>query len=144
MPEWMTHIIIGYLIAEGLRVDKKSLVLLGALIPDLITKFIMVFRYFIPLPTLSPLIVFHIPIGSLLLAVAISPLFREKNATYLLSVGVLSHLLLDTTLKFSGVMYLWPLSWKSYALNIFWTESAYPLMISLILLSVYLIAVRRR
>ena len=46
MPDLMSHLLIGLILAELLNTKKKSLVVLGALMPDLISKIHLVYFYF--------------------------------------------------------------------------------------------------
>ena len=43
MPDLMSHLLIGLIIAELFNVKKKSLVLLGTLVPDLLPKINMIY-----------------------------------------------------------------------------------------------------
>jgi len=75
MPDWMSHLIIGLILAELFNVRKKSLVVLGAFMPDLIAKLDLVLFYF-NIKTFASFSYFHTPLMCFLISILIAPLFR--------------------------------------------------------------------
>ncbi|MEE9594466.1 MAG: metal-dependent hydrolase [Candidatus Hydrothermarchaeales archaeon] len=140
MPDWVTHVIIAFFVAKALRFDKPSLVMLGGLLPDLVTKSGMILRYYLPSTTVDSLEAFHTPVGSILICLSIAPFFKEKyNKTALyLGIGSMSHLFLDSLQRYSGVMFFWPFSWAQYSSSLFWSEDLRPLVISLVFVAFYI------
>jgi len=122
MPDWISHLLLGWVISELFNVRKKSLVLLGSILPDIIIK-AYTLSVFVPIRfdgfywILYPL---HTVAGVFLLSILASSLFvySKKNAFICILVGALSHLILDLTTKpllynIQGLV-LFPLSWKAY------------------------------
>ncbi len=138
MPDLMTHLIIGLILAELFSIRKKSLILLGAIAPDILSKIPLIFFYLgISLPI--SFIPFHTPFMWFLLSILIAPLFRyDKLKTILLiNIGSMSHFLFDLTMKHFTVVgsrLFFPFSNINYTLNWIWPEqSIYILIGSLIL-----------
>ena len=74
MPDLITHIIVGLILAKLLRVKKKSLVLLGAILPDMIYKLSLLGLFFdIPENVfIFGLLPLHSPIGLIITTILIS------------------------------------------------------------------------
>ncbi|MBW2976269.1 hypothetical protein KY347_02375 [Candidatus Woesearchaeota archaeon] len=136
MPDLMSHLIIGLLLAEVFNIRKKSLIVLGALAPDILSKIPLIFFYF---GTASPVsfVPFHTPFMWLLLSILLAPLFRyDKLKTVLFfNIGSISHFLSDLTMKhfdIVGTRLFFPFSNANYTLNWIWPEqSIYILIVSL-------------
>lgn len=133
MPDWMSHILIGLILCEIFNIRKKSLVLLGALMPDLISKFFLLsfysgFSFGIGLDS------FHTPIVTFLLAVFIAPLFRydRLKTTLLITLGLATHFLSDLTIRHftSGMRLLFPLSMVPHRLDWIWPEQSIYVLIA--------------
>lgn len=131
MPEWGTHVIVGLLLAEIFKVKKKSVVLVGAILPDIFVKLTLM-RLFIPIPNLdySMLGAFHVPFVFFLSSLLLAPLFHERYASIVLwlNLGAASHFLTDALLRHlaeGGVRLLYPLSLDYYTLSLFWPEQSY-------------------
>ena len=136
MPDWMSHILVGLIIAEAFNIRKKSLVLLGALLPDVLSKLFLLFFYFDFFNNLS-VRSFHSPIMVFLLAILLAPIFKYNRlkTVILVSVGALSHFLADLTMRHfnSGIRLLFPFSMETYSLGLLWPdESIYFLLGALI------------
>ena len=128
MPEWVTHALLGLLVAEIFSVRKKSIVVLGALLPDMIIKLTLL-RLFIPIPNFDYAILgaFHTPFPLLLFTILISPLFRYDHLTIIawLNLGALTHFLSDALLRHlgsGGVRLLYPFTAKYYTLGLIWPD----------------------
>lgn len=142
MPDWLSHMLIGLILAELFRVKKKSVVMLGAILPDLVVK-ISLIGLFIHLPAWFRYFVIHshVPVICILMTLFIALVFRYDQVRILLwmNLGVLSHFISDLTMKhFTGGMLLFfPFTIKEYSLNLFWAD--YSLILVLPLLAVYLV-----
>ncbi len=141
MPDWITHAVAAYFMAYGLKAEKKSLVVLGGLLPDLLTKFTVFFRYVLPPDELVGFDIFHTPLVTLLVAVTIAPLFAYdfRKSVALISAGIASHFLLDSLQGPIGTMFLWPFSWKPYTLGVIWSENPAPLALTLLIVGIIII-----
>ena len=142
MPDWISHVLIGLIICEIFRIKPKSLVLLGALLPDIILK-VELIHNFIPIGDnlfwlFMPL---HTPIGNLLVTFLLLPVFNynKKKTFFLITIGWISHLLSDMMTKhfIIGQFLLFPLSWKTSGFGMVWPEEFYLILIPLLV--VYLI-----
>ena len=86
MPDWLSHILIGLIIAELLNINKKGLIVLGSLLPDFFAKFYLL-SFFFPVPDSLLFIskLYHSPIIGLVLPALIVPLFNyDWKKTYFL------------------------------------------------------------
>ncbi|MDI6655375.1 MAG: hypothetical protein QME59_05755 [Candidatus Hydrothermarchaeota archaeon] len=134
MPDWVSHVLIGLIICELFNVKKKSLVLLGALLPDLI-RYTYLPAAFLNLPpsTINYMdwfvVVAHLPVGIFLLTLFVSSFFsyNYKRTASLISAGWISHLSADFTTKHfnGGYSFLFPYSFQKYELDLLWTEQYY-------------------
>lgn len=131
MPEWATHALLGLVIAEIFGVRKKSIVVLGALLPDIFAKLVLL-RLFLPIPNLDYSILGsgHTPFVFFLFSILICPLFRYDYLKIILwlNLGALTHLLADATLHHisdGGVRLLYPLTTKTYTLSLIWPDDTY-------------------
>ena len=136
MPDWMSHLIIGLILADLFNIRKKSLVILGALTPDLLAKSYLIYLH---LGMHSPfsLTLLHAPFMIFLLSILIAPLFKyDKLKTILFfNIGAMSHFLADLTMKHftvQGTRLFYPFTSKNFTLNLIWPEqSIYILIVSL-------------
>lgn len=138
MPDWMSHLIIGLILAEAFNIRKKSLVVLGALAPDILSKMQLIYFYLGISPPIS-FISFHTPLMWFLLSILIAPLFKydRLKTILLINIGALSHFLSDLTIKHFAVIgtrLFFPFSNSNYTLNLIWPEqSVYILIASLVI-----------
>lgn len=136
MPDLLSHLIIGLILAEVFNIKKKSLVVLGALLPDLFAKFDLIFFY-TGIEKIFTFASFHTPIMFFLLSILIAVLFRYSRLKTILflNIGSMSHFLSDLTIKHfsgAGIRIFFPFSMKNYSLSLIWPEqSIYVLVISL-------------
>lgn len=138
MPEWLTHALLGLVVAEIFGIRKKSIVILGALLPDILVKLVLL-RLFLPIPNIDYSILGsgHTPFVFLLFSILICPLFHYDYLKIImwLNVGALSHFLADATLHHifdGGVRLFYPLTTKMYTLSLIWPNDTYWLAIFLI------------
>ena len=103
MPDLITHVLIGLIICELFNIRRKSLVILGSVLPDLVLK-LSLLGFFIDIPMKEIkwlLIPFHTPIGLILVATIIILFFRGDYILNFLfiSLGWALHLAADLTNK---------------------------------------------
>lgn len=140
MPDLISHAIIGFLICELLNLRPKSLVVLGAVMPDLLLKWELLHTIF-PIGDrlywfLMPL---HTPVGLLLATFIIIHFFNySKGKTFLLiTSGWLSHILSDLIFNkhfYDGNFLLFPFSWVSFEIGMVWAEEFYLVLIPLLII----------
>lgn len=128
MPNLFVHIIVALAVSELLSVKQKSILLLGAILPDVRVFVYPIIALVWGLPAAEA---FIIPIdsfvGALLLASFLSSLFSGKKQGkifVLLALGVLIHFLLDAMMfPFSGIehyLLLFPFSWSVVGVSLSW------------------------
>lgn len=115
MPDWISHILFGLIICHLFNIKRKSLVVLGAILPDLIGKIKMLNYLFPGSPDwIIPLSnVWHTPLPSIISALIIALFFNYPylESAILLILGDISHFLSDGTAKsflFDGYL---PILW---------------------------------
>ncbi len=134
MPDWLTHIVIALVFAEIFSVRKKSVVLLGAVLPDVLVKLTLL-ELFIPIPNWNYtfLSAFHVPLVLFLVILLLAPLFRYKYSAIVgwLSLGALTHFASDALLRHfqGGVALFYPFSLDKYSLNWVWPDQSYFILI---------------
>ena len=148
MPDWFTHVLIGLIIAETFNVRKKSLILIGTILPDVLPNLVLL-RLFIPIPNISysALKAFHTPFVIFIVILLVAPIFkyRYKKVVLLLGIGALSHLLADAALTHfaGGVRLLYPFSMEKYSWNIFWPNESFIIMIPLLFIYITIAMYRK-
>ena len=141
MPDLMTHLIFGLILAELFGIRKKSLVVIGALLPDLIAKMDLVIFY-LGIERFISFTLFHTPAMVFLLSILIARLFRYSKfkTVILINLGSLSHFLIDLTMKHFtpvGTRLFFPLTSKNYYVGLIWPEqSIYLLLVSILLYAI--------
>lgn len=136
MPDWITHIAVAYLITLLFGIRRyRSLVLFGALIPDISKSFIPFLilgfddgnlnNFFAP---------FHTVFGVLLTSALTSTFFKLqwRRACFLILIGAGSHLLLDILVWPYGskIWSFWPLLTIQGEVGFIWPDSILPAVIS--------------
>lgn len=145
MPDWVSHILFALIIVEVFSLNHKSLVVVGAVLPDMLLKLVHLRIFFSGIPAEELYRLFfplHTILGCLLVAIIIAPLFKEKMKVVvsLLMVGVVSHILLDGLAKVhilnvQGFL-LYPLKSINWSLNVVRMENFFIPMIVLALVFV--------
>lgn len=149
MPDWISHILFAIILIEIFSIKRKSLVILGALLPDMIIKFellsliLPIDKYFIN----SFLLPFHTPIGMFLFTILLVPFFNfDHYKTYLsLFIGWSSHLMLDTTNKHMIIgenQLFFPFSWKNFEFSLFWPNQYYYIILILIFVLIAILLIK--
>ena len=137
MPDWLTHVVIGLVIIEIFSIKKKSLILLGTILPDILPK-IALLKMFIHLPVkLTFFKSFHTPFIMFLGILIIAPIFRYnyKKVVLLLSTGALTHFITDAMLKsfIGGMNLFYPFSLGQFRINLIWPEKSYLILLPTLL-----------
>ncbi|MFQ6051954.1 MAG: hypothetical protein ACE5K4_09705 [Candidatus Hydrothermarchaeota archaeon] len=132
MPDWVTHICFGYLIACLMNARVRP-VILGSVLPDL-SKLFMIFTHFLDhFKVLNFFLPFHTIFGSLLSGALISSFFKHWKETYLMIIiGLLSHFALDSLLYPFGNLneFFYPLfTFETH--GFIWSDSYLPAMVSI-------------
>ncbi|MDP6547557.1 MAG: metal-dependent hydrolase [Candidatus Woesearchaeota archaeon] len=139
MPDWLSHILIGLILSEALGIKKKSLVVLGSLLPDFIVKFYL-FSYFIHIPPyiLNFTSTFHTIFMGFIITAFIAPLFvYDIKKTYLyLNLGYATHIIFDSMTRhfIGGEMLLFPFTDKMFSFGVFWANEYYYVLIPAIII----------
>jgi membrane-bound metal-dependent hydrolase YbcI (DUF457 family) len=142
MPDWITHLSFGWLVGRSCLKNNLSLVLLGAILPDLFTKWVLIFNRFWEPDLVNSLAISHKPVGAFLLVLLLSMLFKDEvEARKLLLLGVLTHFFLDSFMV-GGVELFWPIFTYKIGLRIFWQEDVFPFIFLNSIVLVYIIILK--
>ncbi len=149
MPDWMVHVAVAWTLCRILRFKYPQfnpantvLVMVGSIFPDAIK--ISILSDLMGYDLWNYIYVFHLPLGTFILAGIASLFFREKKTAFLfLSLGIVTHYALDLLLIQVGYgMYLfYPVSWMGFALNLVPSDDYYITIVALVMaLVVYLVS----
>ena len=145
MPDLVTHVVIALVLIELFQVQRRSLVLLGAILPDVFTKLVLL-RLFIPLPHIDygVLSAFHVPFIFFLFALVLAPLFRSPywKVVGALTLGGLSHIFADAFLRHfgaGGIKLFFPLLSRGYTLSLIWPDESFLLLFPGVLIYLFLL-----
>jgi len=133
MPDWLSHIIIGLLVAEVFNIDKKGLVVLGSLLPDFVVK-INLLPVFLHINDnlLFVTRLYHSPVMGLIIPAIIAPLFKyDWRRTYIyIMLGFMLHLFADSFTRhyYDGIL-LYPISNGFFSFNVLWPEQYWIILI---------------
>ncbi len=134
MPEWLTHVLFAWLLFELIslkfKLKKKYLavILIGAILPDIEKVFAFFFsdNLIASYPSLQFISAHGIMHTSMILlfGIFIASFWKKdfKISASFVSIGILSHLFLDTMSTGTGIMWLWPLSWERFGLSLYWSD----------------------
>lgn len=140
MPDWMSHLLIGLIISELFNIKKKSLVLLGALAPDLLPKIHLLYIH-LNLPSIVSFTPIHTPFMVFLISVLIAPIFRYNRfkTILLFNIGALSHFVSDLSMKhfvIVGTRLFYPITNKNFTLNLIWPDQSIFILFSALIIYV--------
>ncbi len=149
MPDLVTHFASAYILKIPDRWARFRIPFyLGALLPDLISR-----PWIILYPPSSFLVYsLHTPLMTAIVCLIIAQFFEDNIRSQVrvnLLLGVALHYSLDIFQKYLTVGYHWlfPFSWKSFGLDLFWPEDSVrfvPLWIGLILITEAVLQYRKR
>jgi len=148
LPDLITHTAVAYLASRPRSFARyRAVFYLGTILPDLISR---------PLYIIKPeLFVYaaaiHTPVFLIVSCLLLAELFAEKlrsGVRLFLLAGVGLHLCLDLLQRHvaSGYFWLFPFSWQSFEVGLFWPEtplSLAPLWIGSVLLTEVIIRLRK-
>ncbi len=149
MPDLVTHTAAAYFLSRSRRFEQvRALFYLGALLPDLLAR---------PIYILFPKLFFftvaiHTPAFMIIVTLLFSEFFPGKSrsaaATWLFA-GIMLHFMLDFFQRhlLTGYYWLFPFSWRSFELPLFWPETPVrfiPLWIALIAATEAALFLRKR
>jgi LexA-binding, inner membrane-associated putative hydrolase len=148
MPDWIVHITVAWILCRLLSFkypqfdpNNTILVMIGSVLPDAV-KVGLLFDL-LGHDWWNYISALHLPLGTLILAGLLSLLFQEKKAAFLfLSLGILTHFLLDLLLiqPGDGIYLFYPISWLGFHLDLVPTTDYNITIIALaIALLVYLV-----
>ncbi|MFH1052977.1 MAG: hypothetical protein V1740_01035 [Candidatus Woesearchaeota archaeon] len=125
MPDWISHLMLGLILAKVFRVKKKSLVLLGAILPDILFQFYHLSLFFkIPENTEWLLVGFHQPFAMIILSLVIPFFFKHGyiKSFFMLTIGWIGHVVIDiiNVASFNHGMILLPFSWTVVSFGSFY------------------------
>jgi membrane-bound metal-dependent hydrolase YbcI (DUF457 family) len=126
VPDLTTHLAFTHLASRPLRLGSARLPLyVGALLPDLLTRPL----YILYPPAYFVVYSLHTPLAMLIVVLLLAELCAEEIRAKVgagLFAGVTLHFALDLMQKQMGSGYYWlfPFSWKSFDLGLFWPEES--------------------
>ncbi len=131
VPDWISHILIGYIAINLLGIKNRKLVYIGVLLPDVFKVYIPISQIFgieseIILNVFAPL---HTVLGVLLTGLFVSSFFGEWRRAYaLVLLGAFSHFAADSLLYpwGSDAIIFYPLWIGDPGTGIFWSGSVLP------------------
>jgi|Deesub1362A_J573_1020465.scaffolds.fasta_scaffold00098_104 hypothetical protein len=147
MPDWVSHLLLGYFVATLLGIKNKKPVYIGVLLPD-------AFKIFIPLMTLLEInntilmnffAPYHTVVGVFLSGIIVASFFENLKTAYMgVILGAFTHLVADSFLYPWGtnIWFLWPLWQGDPGTGILWSDSFTPLFITS-LLSIFAFTYRK-
>jgi len=149
VPDWVVHLAVAWSVCRILSFRYPQfnpantvLVMVGSIFPDAIK--ISILTELVGYDVWDYIYVFHLPVGTFILAGIAALLFREKKSAFLfLSMGIITHYLLDLLLiqVGYGMALFYPLSWTRFTLNLVPNDDYYITIMALfIALIVYLVS----
>jgi len=126
MPDWVVHLGFAYIMARLIKLRDLKLFFLGSILPD-IGRLALYFTDFAHLNSISSssyVAVFHTPFMAALVASVISTFSENfKKCWVLIFLGAIFHLALDLTQYRigNGVLLFYPVSFKQFYFNLFWS-----------------------
>ena len=133
MPDWISHILIGLIVAELFGIKKKGLVVLGSLLPDFVVKINLLSAFFhINDNILFVTRLYHSPLMGIIIPALVTPLFKyDLKKTYLyITLGFMLHLFADSfTRHYNDGILLYPFSYGFFSFIIFWPEQYWIILV---------------
>lgn len=129
MPDWISHILVALIIGQLFSIRKKSLLVLGAILPDILGKSKLLNLFFDDIPFIVTMIsgYGHMVFPSLLVAMFIALFFIYPyfKTFLIIAIGDISHFLADGTSK--------SFTYNGY-LPVLWHDQYYIFLISALLI----------
>ncbi len=126
MPDWVVHLGFAYIMARLIKLRDLKLFFLGSILPDIgrVALYFTDLAHLNPISSSSYVAVFHTPFMVALVASVISSFSKNfKKCWVLIFLGAIFHLALDLTQYRigNGVLLFYPISFKQFYLNLFWS-----------------------
>jgi hypothetical protein len=130
MPDLITHSALHYALSRSQRFDRFRIIFyVGTVLPDILSRPIYIINPFLYPYTVA----IHTPVFMVLFCFLMAEFFvisiRKPVRLYLLA-GVFLHFGLDFFQRHieSGYLWLFPFSWQTFEIGLFWPET--PLMLT--------------
>ncbi len=137
MPDLLSHLLVGLILCEFLKVKRKSLLLIGSLLPDLLGKlYVIGFVTKIPYNLSDITYYFHTPLMCTLAILLIIPLFKGKNVFFSFFIGAMMHFGFDIFQQhfIGGTLLGVPFFYRLYRFNLIWPGEYYYFLIPLFII----------
>jgi len=126
MPDWVVHLGFAYIMARLIKLRDLKLFFLGSILPDIgrVALYFTDFAHLNPISSSSYVAVFHTPFMAALVASVISTFSKNfRKCWVLIFLGAIFHLALDLTQYRigNGVLLFYPISFKQFYFNLFWS-----------------------
>ncbi len=149
MPDLVTHTAAAYFLSRHRTFARfRALFYLGTILPDILARPVHIlmpslYTYSVAIHTPLFMVLFTLLFGELL-----HPSIKRSGMLYL-SAGILLHFILDLFQKHLATGYFWlfPFSWSSFEIGLFWPEvpvSLIPLWCALVLITEFILWKKRR
>ncbi len=144
MPDWVVHLGFAYIMARLIKLRDLKLFFLGSILPDIgrVALYFTDFAHLNPISSSSYVAVFHTPFMAALVALVISSFSKNfKKCWVLIFLGAIFHLALDLTQYRigNGVLLFYPISFKQFYLNLFWSGDNVSLLLRALSIGVLVI-----
>jgi len=144
MPDWIVHLGFAYSMARLIKLRDLKLFFLGSILPDIgrVALYFTDFAHLNPISSSSYVAVFHTPFMAALVALVISSFSENfKKCWVLIFLGAIFHLALDLTQYRigNGVLLFYPISFKQFYLNLFWSGDNVSLLLRALSIGVLVI-----
>jgi hypothetical protein len=144
MPDWVVHLGFAYIMARLIKLRDLKLFFLGSILPDIgrVALYFANFAHLNPISSSSYVAVFHTPFMAALVASVISSFSKNfKKCWILIFLGAIFHLALDLTQYRigNGVLLFYPISFKQFYFNLFWSGDNVSLLLRALSIGVLVI-----
>ncbi|MCK4617868.1 metal-dependent hydrolase, partial [Candidatus Aerophobetes bacterium] len=144
MPDWVVHLGFAYIMARLIKLRDLKLFFLGSILPDIgrVALYFTDFAHLNPISSSSYVAVFHTPFMAALVASVLSSFSENfKKCWVLIFLGAIFHLVLDLTQYRigNGVLLFYPISFKQFYLNLFWSGDNVSLLLRALSIGVLVI-----
>jgi len=144
MPDWVVHLGFAYIMARLIKLRDLKLFFLGSILPDIgrVALYFTDLAHLNPISSSSYVAVFHTPFMAALVASVISSFSKNfKKCWVLIFLGAIFHLALDLTQYRigNGVLLFYPISFKQFYFNLFWSGDNVSLLLRALSIGVLVI-----
>jgi len=144
MPDWVVHLGFAYIMARLIKLRDLKLFFLGSILPDIgrVALYFTDLAHLNPISSSSYVAVFHTPFMVALVASVISSFSENfKKCWVLVFLGAIFHLALDLTQYRigNGILLFYPISFKQFYFNLFWSGDNVSLLLRALSIGVLVI-----